>query len=217
MSFIEHFGKLDAPRSHINKNHELLDIIFLTVVGIVSGAEGWKDIKQFGDNKLTWLRQFRDFRNGIPVDDTIARVISALEPDSLLRCFISWVNEYRHSQGKELITFDGKTLRHSFDGDRQSALHSVSAYAVGQKLVLGQCRSKGKKNEVATVMELIELLELKNSIVTADAMSCLKKVRHAITKKEADYVLQLKTNQKKLLTKIKAFIHKQKREQPHLI
>jgi len=127
------------------------------------------------------------------------------------------VNEYRHSQGRELIAFDGKTLRHSFDGERQTALHSVSAYIVGQKLVLGQCRSKGKKNEVATVMELIELLELKNSIVTADAMSCLKKVTHAITKKEADYVLQLKANQKKLLTEIKAFIHKQKREQPQRI
>lgn len=217
MSFIEHFNTLEDKRSYINKKHDLLDIIFLTVVSLLSGAEGWKDIKQFGDKKIVWLRQFRKFKNGIPVDDTIARVISALEPEALLKCFVSWVNEMRHSQGKELIAFDGKTLRHSFDGDRKTALHSVSAYAVEQKLVLAQSKSKGKKNEVATVMELIELLELKNSIVSADAMSCLKKVTKAISKKKGDYTLQVKANQKKLLTEIQAFFHKQRRDNPDLI
>ncbi len=52
MSFIDHFETLEDTRSHINQKHELLDVIFLTVVAILSGAEGWKDIKQFGDNKL---------------------------------------------------------------------------------------------------------------------------------------------------------------------
>ena len=80
------------------------------------------------------------------------------------------MNEIREDQGQPVIAFDGKTLRHSFDGDRKTALHSVSAYAVEQGLVLAQCKSKGKKNEVSTVLELIELLELKGSIVTADAM-----------------------------------------------
>jgi len=53
-------------------------------VSLLSGAEGWKDIKQFGDKKLTWRRQFREFENVIPVDDTIARIISALELEALL-------------------------------------------------------------------------------------------------------------------------------------
>ena len=69
---------LQDPRSHINRRHDLHDILFLTVAAIMSGAEGWKDIKEFGDAKLAWLRQFRAFEAGIPVDDTIARVISAL-------------------------------------------------------------------------------------------------------------------------------------------
>ena len=55
MSFINHFNEIQDTRSHINKKYELLDVIFLTVTAIISGAEGWKDIKQFGDSKLTWL------------------------------------------------------------------------------------------------------------------------------------------------------------------
>ena len=91
MSFIDHFNKIEDTRSHINKKHELLDIIFLTVSAILSGAEGWKEIKAFGDAKLDWLRKFREFENGIPVDDTVARIISALAPNALLECLISWV------------------------------------------------------------------------------------------------------------------------------
>jgi len=212
MSFINHFNTLEDTRSHINKKHDLLDVIFLTVVAIISGAEGWKDIKQFGDSKLTWLRKFRAFENGIPVDDTIARIISRLEPEALLTCFVAWVNELRESNSQSVIAFDGKTLRHSFDGDRKTAIHSVSAYAVDQGLILAQCKSKSKKNEVSTVMELIELLELKGSIITADAMHCLKKVTTAITKKKGDYVLQVKNNQSKLSNEIKAYYHKERRD-----
>lgn len=146
MSFLIHSESLEDKRSHINKKHDLLDVIFLIVVSILSGAEGWKDIKQFGDNKLEWLRKFRAFDGGIPVDDTITRIISSLEPNALLTCFMSWVNEIRQDQGQSVIAFDGKTLRHSFDGDRKSELHSVSAYAVEQGLVLAQCKSKSKKN-----------------------------------------------------------------------
>ena len=52
MSFLEHFAELPDPRSHINRTYDLLDIVFLTVCAILSGAEGWKDIEKFGHKKL---------------------------------------------------------------------------------------------------------------------------------------------------------------------
>jgi predicted transposase YbfD/YdcC len=122
MAFMEHFGELTDPRSHINKRHDLHDILFLVVTAILSGAEGWKDIKEFGDVKLNWLRKFRPFDEGIPVDDTIARVVSALVPAEFLSCFVSWVNELRVTEGKDILSIDGKTLRRSHDGNRSSAL-----------------------------------------------------------------------------------------------
>lgn len=90
MSFIEHFGAIADPRTNINVKHELLDVLFLSVSGVLSGAEGWKDIKDFGDQKLDWLRQYRKFENGIPVDDTIARIIRAIEPTQFNQAFINW-------------------------------------------------------------------------------------------------------------------------------
>jgi len=106
-------------------------------------------------------------KNGIPVDDTVARIISALVPEEFTKCFIDWVNEFRRFEGKEQISIDGKTLRHSFvDGDRMTALHSVTVWSKSNGLVLGQSRSKGKKNENKTVIELLDLIEMKGAVIT---------------------------------------------------
>ena len=77
-SLIEHFSKLEDPRVDRNKKHELIDVIVLCVCAVVSGAEGWSDIEEFGRTKLEWLRRYVPLANGVPVDDTIARIISAL-------------------------------------------------------------------------------------------------------------------------------------------
>ena len=128
MSFLQHFAELPDPRSHINRTYDLLDIVFLTVCAVLSGAEGWKDIEKFGQKKLAWLRKFRRFEQGIPVDDTIARIIRALDPESMAQCFINWVNALRRQQGHQLIAIDGKTLRHSYNAEPKDALHAITVW-----------------------------------------------------------------------------------------
>lgn len=206
MSFIDYFGLVTDPRKDINVKHELLDVIFLTITGVVSGCEGWKDIHDFGCTKIEWLRKYRPFKNGIPVDDTIARIISALVPEEFTKSFIDWVNELRRYEGKEQISIDGKTLRHSFDnGDRMSALHSVTVWSKSNGLVLAQSRSKGKKNENKTVMELLDLIEINNAIITMDAMNTQRTIEAKLIQKKADYVLPVKENQKNLLEEIQDY------------
>lgn len=206
MSFIDYFGEISDPRKDINVKHNLLDVIFLTITGIISGCEGWKDIYDFGCAKLSWLRQYREFKNGIPVDDTIARIISALVPEEFTKCFIGWVNEFRRYEGKELISIDGKTLRHSFqDGDRMTALHSVTVWSKSNGLVLGQSRSKGKKNENKTVLELLDLIEMRDAVITMDAMNTQRQIVEKIQQKKADYILSVKDNQKNLHDEIKDY------------
>ena len=73
MPFIDHFISITDPRKDINKRHNLLDIIFLTLAAYVSGSEGWQSIEEFGQAKEGWLKQYRSFENGIPSHDTIAR------------------------------------------------------------------------------------------------------------------------------------------------
>ncbi|WP_420801345.1 transposase family protein [Phocoenobacter skyensis] len=72
----------------MNKKHDSLNIIFLTVTAILSEAEGWKSIKLFDDEKLQWLHKFITFENGIPINDTITKSASYLDPQELIYCFM---------------------------------------------------------------------------------------------------------------------------------
>ena len=80
LSLLAHLASIEDPRRDINKKRDLPDILFLTVSAVLSGAAGWKDIKEFGDEKLDWLQQYWPFANGVPVDDKIARVVRAPDP-----------------------------------------------------------------------------------------------------------------------------------------
>lgn len=73
-----HFSDLPDPRVNRRKVYPLLEIVFLVVSAAISGCDGWKAIKDFGDIKIKWLRKFFPYENGIPVDDTIARLMGKL-------------------------------------------------------------------------------------------------------------------------------------------
>jgi predicted transposase YbfD/YdcC len=217
MSFIEHFSIIEDPRKDINVKYDFIDILFLTVSAVVSGAEGWQNIEDFGHDKLDWLRLHRLFKQGVPVDDTIARIIRAISPKQFNQAFINWVNEVRRDNGKEQIAIDGKTLRHSFDGERHSALHSITAWSKSNGLVLAQARSEGKKNENASVLDMLDTLNISGAIVSADAMNTQKKIVAKIVKNGGDYVLCVKNNHKKLKEEIAAYFHKVTRDTPEHI
>ena len=72
-SFIYHFATLEDPRVERNQRHNFMDIILLTICAVVSGAEGWEAIEEFGHAKRDWLKKYGRFDHGLPSHDCIAR------------------------------------------------------------------------------------------------------------------------------------------------
>ena len=210
---IEHFSKLEDPRVDRNKKHELIDVIVLCVCAVLSGAEGWSDIEEFGRTKLDWLRRYVPLANGVPVDDTIARIISALSVSGFQECFMSWMKEAVELGEGELIALDGKTHRRSHDRKRGvKALHLVSAWACRNGVVLGQVKTDEKSNEITVVPELLERLELKGCIVTLDAMGCQRAIAAQVQEGGGDYVLSLKRNHRGLEAEVRGYFEAAREE-----
>ena len=193
-SIIEHFGDLEDPRRD-NRRHQLIDIVFITICAVICNAESWEDIEQFGHSKEGWLRKYLKLPHGVPTEDTFARVFAALEPKELNRCFLGWVSAV-HQWKAQTINIDGKCVRGSRDEPNgKSAIHIVSAWARESGLSLGQVKVDEKSNEITAIPELLELLDLKGSLVTIDAMGTQTKIAQKIIEGGADYVLALKGNQ----------------------
>ncbi|WP_113774002.1 ISAs1 family transposase, partial [Shigella sonnei] len=136
-----------------------------------------------------FLKQYGDFENGIPVHDTIARVVSCISPAKFHECFINWMRDCHSSDDKDVIAIDGKTLRHSYDKSRRrGAIHVISAFSTMYSLVLGQIKTDEKSNEITAIPELLNMLDIKGKIITTDAMGCQKDIAEKIQKQGGDYL-----------------------------
>lgn len=106
-----------------------------------------------------------------------------------------------------VVAVDGKTLRGSKkSADGRGALHLLSAYACEAGLGIGQGAVDRKSNEIKAIPDLLEMLAIKGTIVSIDAMGTQKAIAAKIVEQEADYVLALKGNQSTLHDDVKSFL-----------
>lgn len=203
LSFQEHIQKLKDPRQDHKIAYPLEEIMILTLCAVIAGCESFVDIAVYGRAKLGFLRTLRPFANGTPSHDVLSCVFRRLEASAFECIFRDWalgVNE----ELRGVVAIDGKTSRGS-KKKGQDALHLISAFACESGLVLGQKASSAKKNEIADIPVLLDMLVLKGAIVTIDAMGCQKAIAEKIREKEAHYLLALKGNQGTLHDDVKTF------------
>ncbi len=77
------------PRIDRSKEHLLIDIIAISILAVISGADGWTAIETYGKAKEQWLRTFLELPNAIPSHDTISRVFQRLNPEEFGNCSIT--------------------------------------------------------------------------------------------------------------------------------
>jgi predicted transposase YbfD/YdcC len=209
-SFHDSFAPLTDPRcpDAPKRQHLLMDILVLAVCAVIGGAAGWEDIEEYGKAQAAWFADLLDWPHGIPGHDTLRRVLSRLAPEELTQGFIAWTQALSEASGGEIISIDGKTLRHSFDqATATAAIHRVSAWASANRLVLGQLKVDEKSNESTAIPKRLPLLDVQGAVVTIDAMGCQKEIAKTITEQGADYVLVLKDNHPTLSEAVTLFLN----------
>jgi len=210
-SIIKSFEVVRDPRRDHGKKHKLLDILVIAVLASIARCDDWKEIESFGDSKEDWLKGFLELPNGIPSHDTFRRVFSLLKPDSLQKCLTRWLQAIGELPPGEVIAIDGKTLKRSFDrSNGKAGLHLVNAWATERNIILGQMAVDEKSNEIVAIPELLDSLEVKNSVITIDAIGCQKEIAAKIRENQADYVLGLKANHPTLWNNTKLLFEKQR-------
>lgn len=197
----------DVPDFRINrrKKHNLIDILVISVCAFVCGADDFEDIALYGTQKEPFLRTFLELPNGIPSHDTFNRVLKFLDKDAFAESLYRWSKEILSTLNEAYtqINIDGKVLRATAkSGHKKSGLCLLSAWVSDHKLILGQQKVDSKSNEKTAVPELLNSLDLKDSLVTIDAMACDVKNADLITAKKGHYILALKNNNKHIYQQV---------------
>ena len=207
------FSGVEDPRVNRTKKHLLKDILVIAILAVIAGANGWEDMENYGLSKQLWLQQFLQLPHGIPSDDTFRRLFERINPQVLEKCLSQWLNNLLGCVSPQIVPIDGKTLRGSYDRNHGiQALHLVTAWASEQKLVLAQVKVEDKSNEITAIPLLLELFDVKGTIITIDAMGTQKEIMEQIISKKANYVVCLKANHPTLFNQVKQWFNQHKED-----
>lgn len=193
------FAAVCDPRA-ANARHDLSELLFIAVAALLCGAESCEDMADFGCAREPALRRVLRLEHGIPSHDTFSRVFRLLDPDPFEAAFRRFAEAFaadlsgQAGTAGQTLALDGKSLCGAFEaGARATPLHLVTAWATEQRLVLAQRRAPGR-SEVTAALELVGLLDLHATTVTADALHASRRMARAIRESGGDYVLAVKGN-----------------------
>lgn len=204
--------------------HPLGDIIMIVFFAVLGNADEWSEIESFAKRKEKWLRKYLELPCGIPTDDTYRIVMGNINTEhfyqATVQLLIRTIEGIVSLSGKEgelheksVVSVDGKESRGSKrkSGERGEvkALQTLNVYSNDYGICLAQKFINEKTNEIPAAQELLRLMDLRDTIVTADAMNCQKETVSAVVSGKGDYVLALKGNQQLFHEEVKAYFEEE--------
>jgi predicted transposase YbfD/YdcC len=200
MLIIEVLNDVPDPRGY-NAVHDLTDVLFVALAAVLCGAVHCTEMAMFAQTRLELLRQFVPLEKGAPSHDTFTRVLGALDPQAFHTAFQRFMAAFgaqaRADTGGQ-VAVDGKSLRRAYDkGRAHMPPLVVTAFDCDTFMSLSQVVAQAG-GEAQAAIAALNLLSLKGTTVTADALHCHRRMTKTIRDGGGHYVLALKGNQSKL-------------------
>lgn len=203
--------------------YPLSEILVICFLSVLSNADTWVEIANFGKAKEAWLKTFLPLEHGIPSHDTFQRVFGMLDKEELQNITVEYLEgvmsriaetlaaseperetadedgkrEYRH------LSMDGKEERATGRKEKTTGeipnIQTLHIYDCSNGICLQSEPIDSKTNEIPVGQSLLKLMNLKNCVVTADALHTQKVTCKTIIEQGGDYVLGLKGNHSGLL------------------
>lgn len=206
--FLRLFKQIDDRRAEGMIDYPLSEIILIAFLAILCGAPSWFAIEQFGRAKEKWLKKFLKLENGIPSHDTFRRVFALIDPIQMETATVNFLMENMNSlkrslkikdSGPRLICVDGKeekgTGRKYGTNEEIRNLQTLHVFDASSEICLFSRTIDKKTNEIPVAQEVLKTLQLKDCIVSFDALHTQKDTIEIIVGQKGDYVGALKGNQ----------------------
>lgn len=205
------------------KRYKLHDILAITVLAIIAGADDYVAFSSYCESKKAFLiaQNLLDGKN-FPSHDLFRQILQVLDKEAFAKLLAAWLQtaiaqkQFEESdfpvpnasvENKKMIHIDGKSLRASRKSNQhtRSALQIVTAYCSNHSVSVGQSIIDKKSCEKTAIPKLLKMIDLRDSLVTIDAIATTPKNAALIVEAEADYLLALKKNNKFLYLEVESF------------
>lgn len=210
MNLFERFEVLEDPRDIRGKRYKLMDIFIMTIYAILCGQEDYVNISYFMKLKEDYFKGLLNLENGTPSHDCLSDLYAKIDSKKFMKVFVEWIKDIVKDKTGKVISIDGKAIKSATDKiNGGNVPYIVSAFLGDIGISIGQVKVEDKSNEITAIPELLELIDIKDSTITIDAIGTQEEIANLITDKGGHYVLKVKNNQKTLKKEIKKYFDKQ--------
>ena len=174
---LDKFRELPDYRKCKQLKFNVGEIMFMSLLATLSGANGYMDMELWIKSKKRELQKFLGHAFVAPADNTIRNIFLNIDTKALDKMFEDWAHSIvkKDKQSLTVVASDGKTMRGSNNKIKnEKARHIVSLFLTEEKLTLAQTQVDDKSNEIPALLELLDSLKLKNCVITVDALHTQK-------------------------------------------
>jgi len=197
-TFFDVFKDLSDPRDNRGKRHKLIDVIIISIYGILCGYNDFTNLADWAEVYEDYFINLLDLKYGVPSHCCFSRVFWVIDPEEFMTLFMKWVNLIIKTSGKH-IAIDGKAIRAATDklncGNTPTIL---SAFLTDVGFCISQVKVDDKSNEITAIPELISLINIKGALISIDAIGTQTEIMDLIKNKGGHFCLNVKDNQELL-------------------
>ena len=205
MNLFERFEVLEDPRDERGKKYKLIDILIMTIYGLLCGLKDFTNIADFMKLKEDYFTKLLNLENGTPSHDCLSDLYASIDPKQFMKIFIEWTKEILEKKTGKKISIDGKAIKSATDKINNGNIpYIVSAFIGEIGLSMGEVKVDDKSNEITAIPELLDLLDIEGATITIDAIGTQEDIVNKIVNKGGHYVLPVKDNQRILKKEIKS-------------
>lgn len=215
---IEEVKQIKDYRKARGQRYRLHNLLSIIILSVIAGADDYVAISEYCKSKKDFLLKHNliDGHN-YPSHDLFRLILQSLDKEQFAKLLASWISravELQELQIKDnapptqkMIHVDGKSLRASRSGRQhtRSALQIVTAYCSNNQVSVGQSIIDKKSCEKTAIPQLLRMIDIRNALITIDAIASFKKNAKLIIDLKADYLLALKKNNKHLFLEVESF------------
>ena len=205
MNLFERFEVLEDSRDERGKKYKLIDILIMTIYGLLCGLKDFTNIADFMKLKEDYFTKLLNLENGTPSHDCLSDLYASIDPKQFMKIFIECTKDILEKKTGKKISIDGKAIKSATDKINNGNIpYIVSAFIGEIGLSMGEVKVDDKSNEITAIPELLDLLDIEGATITIDAIGTQEDIVNKIVNKGGHYVLPVKDNQRILKKEIKS-------------
>ena len=205
MNLFERFEVLEDPRDTRGKRYKLIDILIMTIYGLLFGLKDFVNIADYMKLNEEYFTNLLKLENGTPSHDCLSDLYAKIDPKKFMEIFIKWTEDILINKTGKKISIDGKAVKSATDKINNGNIpYIVSAFISEIGLSIGQVKVDDKSNEITAIPDLLDLIDIEGATITIDAIGTQFEIAKKIVSKGGHYVLKVKGNQPELFRQIKS-------------